>query len=74
MFSSQSIFDEDHAIETDDNKGAIIKPPLEVVLGTLRFFEIPLSNEANATSYYGDLDRLRRYLIDQGWNFSSHSK
>ena len=69
LFSSQHFFDEDNAIETDDNKGAIIKSPLEVVLGTLRFFEIPLSNEANVTSYYGDLDRLRRYLNDQGLNF-----
>ena len=69
LFSSQHFFDEDNTIETDDNKGAIIKSPLEVVLGTLRFFEIPLSNEANVTSYYGDLDRLRRYLNDQGLNF-----
>lgn len=66
LFKSQHFFDEDNSIETDDNRSAIIKSPLEVSLGTIRFFEIELSDESNLSNYYRDLGKLLNYLDDQG--------
>ncbi|MCK5466998.1 MAG: DUF1800 family protein, partial [Cyclobacteriaceae bacterium] len=40
LFRSTHFFDTDNGTETDDNRGGIIKSPLEVVLGALRFFNI----------------------------------
>ena len=42
LFRSQHFYDADNALVDDDNHGAIIKSPLDLVMGTLRFFEINL--------------------------------
>ena len=42
LFSSEHFYDADNAINTDDNHAAIIKSPLELILGTLRYFGVTL--------------------------------
>jgi uncharacterized protein (DUF1800 family) len=53
LFTSQHFFDQDNAIRTDDNKGAIIKSPLELTVHALRFFGItpPAAGEAQLEFY-----------------------
>lgn len=40
LFSSQFFYDANNATTPDDNVGALIKSPVDLVLGALRFFEI----------------------------------
>jgi uncharacterized protein (DUF1800 family) len=40
LLSSQHFFDTDNAATADDNKGAIIKSPVEIILGTCRLFNV----------------------------------
>ncbi len=42
LFTSQHFYDQDNAEVTDDNTGAIIKSPLELTIGMLRFFRVAL--------------------------------
>lgn len=47
LLASQHFYDMDNAVLGDNNSGALIKSPLEVTLGTCRFFEIDFpTNEA----------------------------
>ena len=42
LLSSQHFYDNDNGRVEDDNTGAIIKSPLELTIGTLRFFKVPM--------------------------------
>ena len=42
LFGSEHFYDADNAIVQDDNHAAIIKSPLELVVGTIRYFGINL--------------------------------
>ena len=42
LLTSQHFYDNDNAVVEDDNTGAIIKSPLELTVGTLRFFQVAL--------------------------------
>ena len=42
LFRSEHFYDADNALADDDNHAAIIKSPLELVLGTLRYFGVIL--------------------------------
>lgn len=49
LLNSTHFFDEDTlAIQEDNNRSAIIKSPLEVVLGTLRFFNVEVADPYSA--------------------------
>ncbi|MCG8307924.1 MAG: DUF1800 domain-containing protein [Cytophagales bacterium] len=71
FFRSQHFFDSDNATETDDNRGGIIKSPLEVVLGSLRFFKITLPDPvSNLGSFYdAAYDLVFGKLGNQGLDF-----
>jgi uncharacterized protein (DUF1800 family) len=70
LLRSTHFFDTDNAIETDDNRGGIIKSPLEVIQGTLRFFDIQLPDQTTDLQgfYAANYDLLRK-LSNQGLDF-----
>jgi len=71
LLSSTHFFDSDNATETDDSRGGIIKSPMEIVLGTLRFFNIQLPDQqvdlAGFYAAYNDL--IFGKLANQGLDF-----
>lgn len=69
LFQSQHFYDA-AAGATDDNFGGIIKSPLDLMMGTYRFFEIALPDyRTNATAFYEETGRLIRSLSDMGMNY-----
>jgi len=70
LFRSTHFFDTDNATETDDNRGGIIKSPLEVVQGALGFFNIQLPDQNTDLQgfYEANYDLLRK-LGNQGLDF-----
>ena len=71
LFRSTHFFDIDNGTETDDNRGGIIKSPLEVVLGAVRFFNIQFPDQVTDLSgfYTAHYDLLFRKLRNQGLDF-----
>ena len=70
LFKSTHFFDIDNATETDDNRGGIIKSPLEVVNGALRFFNIQLPDQnTDIQGFYEAYYDLLRKLRNQGLDF-----
>lgn len=47
LLTSQHFFDTDNGTETDDNRGAIIKSPLDLVMGSLRFFGVTMPDSGS---------------------------
>ena len=71
FFKSQHFFDTDNATETDDNRGGIIKSPLEIVLGSLRFFNITLPDkDVDLNAFYeANYNLIYSKLRNQGLDF-----
>ena len=71
LLSSQHFFDVDNGIADDDNRGAIIKSPVDLVMGSLRFFEIdiPDSSVALAEAFDVAYRSLLRNINGQGMSF-----
>lgn len=54
----------------DDNFGGIIKSPLDLIVGTLRFFNYPIPDSTtNATSFYEITGEIINLANDQGMSF-----
>ncbi len=68
LLTSQHFFDTDNGTETDDNRGAIIKSPLDLVMGTIRFFgvQLPDSTTNLADAYDISYKSLLGNMNDQG--------
>ncbi len=70
LFRSLHFFDMDNATETDDVRGSIIKSPMEVVLGTFRFFDIQIPDpDTNLELFYTAFYDLLRKIGNQGLDF-----
>ncbi|NJN25294.1 MAG: DUF1800 domain-containing protein [Cyclobacteriaceae bacterium] len=71
LLSSQHFFDADNGTETDDNRGGIIKSPLEVVLGAFRFFNVSLPDQQSDLSRFYAVyqDLLFNKIQNQGLDF-----
>ncbi len=71
LFRSTHFFDADNGTETDDNRGGIIKSPLEIVLGSLRFFNVQLPDQSMDLSafYEANLDLVFGKLRNEGLEF-----
>lgn len=71
LLSSQHFYDADTAPTSDDNIGALIKSPLEIVCGSLRFFKVspPAGSDiANFyTNFYGN--GVLPFIREQGLDF-----
>ncbi len=69
LFSSQHFYDADTPATSDNSIGALIKSPLEIIVGSLRFFKVAmpalLADLYNKTYRNGIL----RFITDQGLDF-----
>lgn len=67
LFKSQHFYDADNAETYDNNIGALIKSPVDVTIGLLRFFETatPDRNTQTAT-FYSDFAFIINLLKEQG--------
>ncbi|MEO1654119.1 MAG: DUF1800 family protein, partial [Bacteroidota bacterium] len=69
LFSSQHFYDTANADLEDDNFGAIIKSPLDLAVGLLRFFEVPIpDNQIDVDNFYGLMGSILSSMQDQGMN------
>lgn len=69
LFQSQHFYDAAAGVG-DDNFGGIIKSPLDLVVGTLRLFEIALPNyTTDATNFYSKTGGLLREMMLMGMDF-----
>ena len=51
LFSSSHFYDKNNSLAEDNVRGALIKSPLEVMAGTLRFFKIGLPDRTHLPDY-----------------------
>jgi uncharacterized protein (DUF1800 family) len=70
LLSSRHFFDLDNAITNDNNIGALIKSPIEYLLGGIRFFNVTFPAAASQ-SFYDDGYRngVTKLILDQGLEF-----
>jgi uncharacterized protein (DUF1800 family) len=70
LFQSEHFYDLDTPPTSDDNIGAIIKSPLDLVMGTIRLFELNVPDATtNLTSHYELYRKLLNQLDLQGLDF-----
>ncbi len=71
LLTSQHFYDNDNAVVEDDNTGAIIKSPLELIMGTLRFFRTALPEPSGNLELHYQAYRkvVLDGLTDQGLYF-----
>ncbi|MBX2916454.1 MAG: DUF1800 family protein [Cyclobacteriaceae bacterium] len=69
LFQSQHFYEAAAGVN-DDNFGGIIKSPLDLMIGTLRLFNVQLPDPtANAGAYYEQTGELIRALTNMGMHF-----
>ncbi len=69
LFQSQHFYDAAAGAD-DDNFGGIIKSPLDLVLGTVSFFEMPVPDyETDTANFYDVTGNLLRQMSDLGMDF-----
>lgn len=71
LFTSQHFYDMDNQVKEDNNVGGIIRSPLELILGTLRFFRVNMpSQETDLALFYEAYGKgVLKVLSDQGLDF-----
>lgn len=69
LFQSEHFYDADTAATSDNSIGALIKSPLELIVGSLRFFnvEMPVSVDDVYTKSY--LGAILPFIQEQGLDF-----
>jgi uncharacterized protein (DUF1800 family) len=66
LFNSQHFFDQDDAIIENNNIGAIVKSPVELIVGAFKYFNVDLGLSLDTATYYGALGRLTTYIETMG--------
>src|SRR5690554_736480 len=70
LFASEHFYDLDSAPTDDDNIGAIIKSPLDLLVSTVRLFELDVPDKTNDLENHYDLYRQLLHQLDfKGLNF-----
>lgn len=70
LLKSEHFYDQDNSISTDNNIGAIIKSPLDLVIGTIRLFAIPIADRETALGLHNETySRVLHLLSLQGLEF-----
>jgi len=71
LLSSQHFYDVDTAPTSDDNIGALIKSPIEIVNGSLRFFGVKPPLESNLANFYEGFygKGILPFIREQGLDF-----
>lgn len=62
LFKSQHFFDQDDAIIENNNIGAIVKSPTELITGAFKYFAIDVSDTSDLVSHYTAIGLLTNYL------------
>ncbi len=70
LLSSRHFYDLDNVITADNNLGALIKSPIESLLGAVRFFNVTFP-ATSSQSFYDDGYRngITKHILDQGLDF-----
>ena len=66
LFSSQHFFDQGNSQSSTHVQASLIKSPLEVVAGTLRFFQVALPDRTQLPKYYEFYGQLLQMTAQQG--------
>ncbi len=66
LLSSQYFYDANNAVDTDDTHADIIKSPLELSLGAMRFFNVATPAQSSLSDFYDFYSGLLNSLNDQG--------
>lgn len=70
LFQSEHFYDLDTPITEDNNIGAIIKSPMDLVIGTMRLFNLTVpNNTSQLTAHYEMYSQLIEQLDLQGLQF-----
>lgn len=70
LLTSEHFYDMDNAISEDNSIGAIIKSPLDLVVGTMRLFELPIPDQTTDLENHYELYRQLLYHMDaEGLDF-----
>ncbi|WPP50585.1 DUF1800 domain-containing protein [Catalinimonas niigatensis] len=71
LFTCQHFYDLDNPVKEDNNVGGIIKSPLELMIGTLRFFRVNMpSQETDLALFYEAYGKgILKIMSDQGLDF-----
>ncbi len=71
LFKSQHFYDADDAVTSNNNIGGVIKSPVDLCVGLLRFFEteLPDRNTQTAAFYSDFLNGILPRFVEQGLNF-----
>jgi uncharacterized protein (DUF1800 family) len=70
LLRSQHFYEAGAGTVTDDNFGGIIKSPIDLVVPTLRFFEVPVPDMSTATAdYYDATKEIVNTVYNQAMSF-----
>lgn len=66
LFSSQHFFGKDNSLQQDDIRGSLIKSPLDIVSGSLRYFQVKLPNRTDLGPFYALYEEVLKLMELQG--------
>jgi hypothetical protein len=70
LLASDHFYDNDDTVKENDNKGALIKSPVDVFCGLFRSFKMDFPDRnSDPTSFYTNMGFVVDRLVDQGLNF-----
>ncbi len=70
LLKSEHFYDQDDAVLENDNKGALIKSPVDMFTGLFRMFEMDfVDRNSDVLNFYKDMSFVVSKLEDQGLNF-----
>lgn len=70
LLTSEHFYDMDSAPTDDNNIGAIIKSPLDLIIGTMRLFELTVPNQStDLDNHYALYEQMLLELNNQGLQF-----
>jgi uncharacterized protein (DUF1800 family) len=70
LLTSEHFYDIDSAPTDDNNIGAIIKSPLDLIIGTMRLFELSVPNQStDLDNHYALYEQILLELNNQGLQF-----
>jgi len=69
LFKSQHFYDADNTVTDDDNIGALIKSPVDLLTGGLKFFDVQLPEDPYKLYHESYVQNLLVYLYVMGISF-----
>ncbi len=70
LLKSEHFYDADDTVTSNNNRGALIKSPVDLFTGLFRFFGVEFPDrETQAEVFYSDMQYVVSKLVDQGLNF-----